>query len=187
MPRPLDIPRWRRFAMQAIMWVILAATVGVAALIDRRVELGTPEKLDGVELRLPKNWIREVRTDSTIELTESDDELARRIRVKVGLPASLMDSLRALAGDDEYPPMRTMRIEIGSQPGTLVIRKHPVPGHRGFYLVQVSASSMIPPGDRKLTITLEEVSGGRQAETDSDLSLVQRMAASVRFDEPARE
>ena len=34
MARPNEISKWRRYAMQAIMWVILAGTVGLAALVN---------------------------------------------------------------------------------------------------------------------------------------------------------
>lgn len=48
--------------MQAIMWVILGATVAAAALVDRvrvkaiNAELGDAVQLDGISVRMPQGW-----------------------------------------------------------------------------------------------------------------------------------
>lgn len=70
MSRPWQYTRSRYFLMQAVMWLILGATVGLAALISRhrggRVESLT-EKVEvkapagQVSVLLPKGWVIETR------------------------------------------------------------------------------------------------------------------------------
>src|SRR5262245_25799739 len=106
MPRANDISKWRRIAMQAIMWIILAGTIGLAALVDARVAgtrnaLGPTLTIGGnVRLQLPAGWIGAEDDESFIEARESNDQLARAIRVKLGPPNSLFESIRALANAD---------------------------------------------------------------------------------------
>src|SRR2546430_130791 len=62
MPRPVEESRFRRFMMQGIMWLILGATVGLAALVNQakqhsmKVVLDAPRELDGFSIRLPLGW-----------------------------------------------------------------------------------------------------------------------------------
>src|SRR5688572_29586169 len=63
MPKSWQYPRWRRVAMQAVMWVILGATVALAALVShevrrsRLVQLADERTLDdNLAVRLPKGW-----------------------------------------------------------------------------------------------------------------------------------
>ena len=60
MARPWQYTRGRFILMQAVMWLILAATVGLAALVVRKrshpVELTQPVTLGRISLLLPKGW-----------------------------------------------------------------------------------------------------------------------------------
>src|SRR5688572_22818923 len=62
MAKSWQYPRWRRYAMQAAMWVILGVTVGMAALVNHsrrqalRVELGPPITSGPFTVRLPAKW-----------------------------------------------------------------------------------------------------------------------------------
>ena len=167
------------------MWIVLAGTVGLAAVVDRQVsrtrggELAPPVSLADAKVRLPKGWVVAEDDDSMIEVHESgDDEMGRQLRVKIGPPSSLIESLRALTDDATAEgSIQSMKITIGGQSGTLVVRKRPI--DRGIYLVQISAASIIPPGNRKLTIQLQEIGEGRKPQIQSDIDLVKRVAASV--------
>lgn len=61
MARNWQYPRWRRVALQVVMCVILAASVGLAAYIQHRrqpppVTLGEPELRGRLIYRLPVGW-----------------------------------------------------------------------------------------------------------------------------------
>ena len=64
MPRPPMTPA-RRVAMQAVMWVALAASVGVAALIDGGESLGQIARFGPISLRLPEGWEVAVPDEAT--------------------------------------------------------------------------------------------------------------------------
>jgi hypothetical protein len=63
MPRPGEYTRAKRNAMQATMFVILLCSVGLAALVDRRIvsaavpALGAEWSNGPLHLRLPAHWI----------------------------------------------------------------------------------------------------------------------------------
>src|SRR3954470_5885268 len=71
MSRPWQYTRSRYFLMQAVMWLVLGTTVGLAALISRHHRGSTDdltEKVDvtstaggKVSILLPKGWIIETR------------------------------------------------------------------------------------------------------------------------------
>src|SRR5690349_15704350 len=63
MPKPSDYTPARRYAMQAVMWLILGGTVALAAVVSRsarhatRVQLAPQPITEGaVSLRLPVKW-----------------------------------------------------------------------------------------------------------------------------------
>src|SRR5687768_11316932 len=62
MAKSWQYPRWRRYAMQATMWLILGATLGLAAFVNHerrrslRVELGAPATYGPITVRLPRAW-----------------------------------------------------------------------------------------------------------------------------------
>src|SRR5690348_1980716 len=64
---------WRRTALQVVLWIILGATAGVAALVSHhrqvalRIELGEPVQMGDISIRPPTNWVlasRDVRGTS---------------------------------------------------------------------------------------------------------------------------
>src|SRR5437879_3323995 len=62
MARSWQYPRWRRILMQATMWLILAATVGLAALVTRqrthtaRTEMSQVRTVGDFTITLPTRW-----------------------------------------------------------------------------------------------------------------------------------
>jgi hypothetical protein len=61
MGRPWEYPRWRRVLMQAVMWVILAGTVGLAQLVvvERRrspIALEARMRVGPLWVRTPADW-----------------------------------------------------------------------------------------------------------------------------------
>lgn len=190
MPRSVEPTKFRRVAMQGIMWVILAGTVAAAALVNYEVrkthggELGPPVSLGDVSIQLPKGWRVDNEGDTFIDVHEGRDDSGRDLSVKLGPPGSLMDSLRSLTSGDDSSPMRIAQIPVGEQTGSLVVRKRPVSIEgfrvRGVYQIEVSAAAILPPGDRKITILLTELGSGQKREIDSNVDLVKRIAATVK-------
>jgi hypothetical protein len=187
MPRPTEIPKWRRIAMQAIMWVVLAATVGLAAVVNRELrkthggELGDPITIaQDVTLRLPHHWVEADSDDDSITVREpgANAQMGRTIEVTVGAPASPFDFFRSLTDGENFGGnVQQMTVPVGAQTGTLLVRKRHL--GEGFYQITVTVSAMISK-NRKLTITLREINQG-QKRVRGDTDLVKRVAASVKL------
>src|SRR5690349_10544955 len=83
MARPQTNSPARRFMMQGIMWIILGATVGLAALVSHHrrsafeVKLAPPITYRSVTVQLPKGWTIKKTSDelssTLITATESAD------------------------------------------------------------------------------------------------------------------
>jgi hypothetical protein len=62
MAKSWQYPRWRRIVMQLVLWLVLAGTLGLAALVDHkrsqthRPSLGNAASYGDLEIRLPKRW-----------------------------------------------------------------------------------------------------------------------------------
>lgn len=190
MPRPNETPRWRRVAMQGIMWVILAATVGVAALVNHEVrrthggELAQPVRVsDDLSIRLPLGWRVIDESDGYIEVQEGKDDAGRTLSVRIGTGGSLFESFWALGGGEESRPVKAMDIPVGDQTGRLIVRKKSLARIdlrlRGYYEIDTSVTAPIQPGNRKLTITLSEVGRGQKSQIEGNIDLVKRIAGSV--------
>src|SRR6185295_5702611 len=150
MPRPPE-SKLRRFMMQGIMWLILGATIGVAALVDRQkshkleVKLGDPVKLEGgISIRLPAGW-KEVDVpggDDTLIAVE-DTTFDRAISVQLDqLSISDLFVGRGRGTLQEQIP-------IGDGSGTLSRRLDEEQGVLRYMATRVL------PGGRVLTITLQ--------------------------------
>lgn len=69
MARAWYFPRWRHLLMQAIMWLVLGASMVAAALLNHHLRLGQIIELsptitdDNLSLRLPANWKTWTRRD----------------------------------------------------------------------------------------------------------------------------
>jgi hypothetical protein len=75
--------------MQAIMWIILGGTIGLAALVDarrgshRQPDLRDPITIDGVTLRLPAGWRVRDNDESQFPINAIDDAFGRMFTVDV--------------------------------------------------------------------------------------------------------
>ncbi len=196
MARAPDPPRLRRFLMQSIMWMILGATIGLAALVDHKrynamnADLGEPRQFKGFSIRLPAAWTapeEPLNAKSLIEVREPyfGDE-GRIISVMLKQP-SIADAIVALTNttDDSESVKREESVPMGDSDGRLVVRRilktHPL-FELKYPVTVITVSRMI--GDKMLIVELDP-QGGRSSrkELDRDVDLMKRIAASVKVSE----
>src|SRR5438034_7830376 len=98
MARPQTYSPARRFMMQGIMWIILGASVGLAALVSHHrrsafeLKLAPPITYRTVTVQLPKGW----------KLTKNPDELSSTLITA--------DESADSSDEDEESGGRTIRI-----------------------------------------------------------------------------
>jgi hypothetical protein len=69
MPKNSQYGRWRRLAMQAVMWVVFGGTLALAGFVSHRktasleVELAEPTTFGRLKVRLPKGWDRDRKAE----------------------------------------------------------------------------------------------------------------------------
>jgi hypothetical protein len=180
MPRSTETPKWRRLAEQVIMWLVLAGTVGMAALINVDVgRLGSPQSIDGVTLRLPRWRPTENHGPGVIELQETGQEiLARTITVR---PLTLDKGLAAVLSPGAAP-LEQVDLAEGGAARISVIRRSL---ERQFNIRGLSEIELLavvtPPSGRPLMISLKGISFADGGDVDVNLRLMRRILESIRF------
>lgn len=151
MPRSWQYPRWRRILLQATLCLILAAAIGVAALVSRQriqsqyVDLSRRITIDSLAISLPANWIVFSDVDNmgvaAREPEDSDQQRSLAIRVQPVSPGLTAAEFLIRSGisqeaidpgdlsDPTLPPQRRAfePIEIAGVQGILmkVLRSDP--------------------------------------------------------------
>jgi hypothetical protein len=196
--------------MQGIMWIILGATVGLAALVsyERRssidVKLDGPKDFRGVSVQLPKGWEVSKKTDplSSVLLTateskkdEDDGSSGRVIRiVREPIPSNRSPiefaALRLGNGGSGSATVKGKNyITIDRSPGEILyqIREVAPKSLRDAMagetrLTEVVCAATMTPSGRGFAVELE----GEDAENlIQDIDLVKRIAGTVKLsDEP---
>jgi hypothetical protein len=75
MPKNSQYGRWRRLAMQAVMWAVFGGTLALAGFVSHRktasleVELAEPTTFGGLKVRLPKGWDRDRKAEAKFHAT----------------------------------------------------------------------------------------------------------------------
>ena len=70
MPKNSQYGRWRRLAMQAVMWAVFGGTLALAGFVSHRktasleVELAEPTTFGRLKVRLPKGWDRDRKAEA---------------------------------------------------------------------------------------------------------------------------
>jgi hypothetical protein len=177
MPRPPET-RFRRYLMQSIMWIVLLATVGLAAMVDRAkaramyAALDDPVHFGNISMRLPSGWEPVDDPDHSSLVHLSDDNHARHLWVTVRRP-SLMKMF--IPGPQARPSMRftTEKIPMGDVEGTLTIYPRV---EDQFELLE--AQRLLPSGGT-LEIHMESLSINRRSAHPANVDLIKRIAASV--------
>jgi hypothetical protein len=91
MPKNAQYGRWRRAAMQAVMWVIFGGTLALASYVSHRrtasldVALDEPTVVGDLRVRLPKGWDRE-KPDKSQTQALQPQALVLRERDEEGRP-----------------------------------------------------------------------------------------------------
>jgi hypothetical protein len=156
MARSWQYPRWRRFAMQVAMWVILAATVGLAALVNHerrrsmRVDLGAPIVSGAMSVRLPKTWqqsrVAGERDGRIIaQAVEPDDQnLGRTVTItrdRVAAPVSPLEFL--LASNNQIMGLELLTAQHARTSGEQLVEPITVGGWPGVLVRGVRARAVV--------------------------------------------
>jgi len=201
MAKTWQYSRWRRVVMQVTLGVILAATVGLAALVTRqrsreaRIELSaTPTRVGVLEARFPKGWETHHeffrRTSRhTVEATDPDPTNQRRLAVvqesleSGTTPAQFVARYARLKPDDEFERFdflgqRGEGVEVfgGRQDETGAI----------YPVTQLFAATILPPagkGERATGVMIKFEANGVLG--PSARRLMREIADSIRFVGPA--
>jgi hypothetical protein len=182
--------------MQVTLWLILGATVGLAALVSRNrervlaIDLGPEDDFGDIQVRLPSGWEeKRVNDGERISLVATEPaenghpELhpARRVIISLqpvppradGQPPSAKDYLE---NGFSVQPKSAEPIRIGDVPGILVESQKPV-GRRKFATNGYALyACTILPNSVALTIIVEGVG----SPGPSDRKLIRALAEGVR-------
>src|SRR4051812_17511678 len=182
MARPTEYPRWRYYAMQASMWVLLACSVGVAALVDWAIrrngvnEFTHVVDLDSVSVRVPKGWrvseVIGVGTSATVNVVEPTRSMnARRILITEAAAASSNNPSR----------QRGQPIRFGENgSGMIIVTQTELPDVMGADAAQlhIVARGNLGSGST-ITIVLDALQSDGRPPLEQSVELVKRIAATA--------
>jgi len=195
--------RWRSVALQGVVWLVFAATMGVAALIDHRrtgaldVTLGEPRTFGRLVVRLPQGWELEGEKGPPQAVVAKDYDRQRRLRrtLKItqevqsgrGLgPESYLENVIALPGLEQIPDVEPFSF-LGQDDGALVAfmigeqrgarRRRPRLPNAGLY-----ACTVLPDG---LSVTLQLTGEGSYG--PSSRQLVRVVADNMKLADEASD
>lgn len=193
MARPNDYSRKRYIIMQSMMWVILAATVGVAALTSRyrattinRIDLGEPMPLQTVEIRLPDGW-------RTVEIGEGEIRsleptrppapqrilsVTERNPNDVGFLERWMSSGGPPRAGARTPRRADRIVPMGPMDGVLAINRVPVDEEYGIDRVTYTITGTLESGN-VVTISMAGYDTTGQ-DNPRDVAIMKGVAASVK-------
>jgi hypothetical protein len=181
MPRPNEISTWRRYAMQAIMWVVLAGTVGLAALVNIDVrrkhggELGDRITVGEISVQLPLGWRPEADDGGLVRVREPG-EYGRSVEVGRRPTGSVFDVFKSIASGSSTP-LRNSEVELASGTWRVIARRVLIEDDEGIWPALVVSAAA-----RNTCITLEDRVGARGRELEGNIDLVKRIAATVQFE-----
>ena len=168
--------------MQTIMWVILGATIGVAALVDRQkslkleVKLGEHTKLEGgISIRLPAGWKEvDIPGGNDMLIAVEDTTFDRAISVQLE-QMSLSDLFGGRRGTLQE------QIPMGDASGTLSRRVYEEQG-----VLRYIATRVLTRG-RILTIMLQTSAMLSPQQLKGEKDLIKQIAASVKVEPDSSE
>ena len=170
--------------MQSIMWVVLGASIGTAALIDRHksstidARLGAPRTLPhDIKVKLPEGWEETEEASGDVLASLEDPEYARGIKIE--LHSRSWDDVRNLFSNArQIAPLGS--IPIGDDEGTLTYKRDRT--EIDTYSEFTARRNLA--GGKSLIITLT-IDGyfRKQSELNREQKLIEQIAASVEIPE----
>ncbi len=159
------------------MWGILAATVGMAALVDRASNrLGQTYTVGDVTLRLPQGWLQVDASVQRVVLRERGDPMFARL-LSVGFERSRSALDWILPAGDEELRVQTVELPDGRSAKLRVIERG---NYEDASVVEVQASIPTSTG-RRVVIALRQITTSDQADIEMNVRLVKRILQSVTF------
>lgn len=182
MAKTSDYSRARYVAMQATLWLILGASVGVAALVSYvrkgvmdRIDLGPSLQLQTVSIRLPKDWRVRERSDGWEAIERVRSPWRRQIAVSERDPRE--DSfLERLFGS---APARgqTPDVPMGPTTGALSMEEVELDEESGVSRVQLTLSGALSNG-HIVSVVLIALDRAGQMEAEN-VALIKQVAQSL--------
>ena len=185
--------QWRRLVMQAVLWLILAATVALAVLVTYQKRRGLRLPLDGprsyglLRVSAPRHWtVSGSESGDSFKAVEPQSEGGRRLTIArmptAGWVAPLEHLLlnRTLSEEDLAPgigrgqPPRIEPLQVAGWPGTLVTQTINLDSHRGQVAKELIACAVLPDNH---AVVIELIGPG--AGDAADDQLVRQMAENV--------
>jgi hypothetical protein len=192
MSRPWQYTRSRYFLMQAVMWLILGATVGLAALISRHRNGHVDTLTEKVEVKtsagqvvsvlLPRGWVIETRKPKPGQgdalkiiarepAEEADpDQPGRVVTVTLESVAEDSTATQYLTDTRKLPLLQVRQTLLGNRkwiltggPTILHVSDEDVPGYR------LDACTIIGSGAVTMALDIEMTGYLRQEPKDEDL------------------
>lgn len=182
MPKAALESGFKRFMTQAIMWLVLACTVGAAELVNRskfravNVPLGEVVQFEGFSIQLPADWERIENVEDALAVYR-DSSFGDVLEITLHRPSFFdMLSLGANRGGRLFE-----EIDFGGQ--TVPLLANPSRSADDEPQVNLSASRSLPSG-RILTLSLSFPYNGSYLR---ERNLVKRIAASAKVDIPRQD
>gem|GEM_PF-4570460 len=169
--------------MQIVIWSILLATIGLAALVSihRRSALATrldpPALLDGVSVQLPQGWrvVRPSHENDTLLFDATDpQEEDRGLRLRRDwydsgeTPSQIVFTRMRRHGTEQTGETKTLTID--NCPAAIATSEHPK------YALALQVAAIVPPGGR--AVVVEYYSSQNDS---SGADLIKRILDSMQF------
>jgi hypothetical protein len=182
MPRTPDETTIRRALKQTIMWVVLAGTVGAAALVDRQAsKLGPPLRFDGITLQLPRD-LAPTRDHDGERLVELRERGGHPYVVRTFTVRRVAFSIRSLF---RGAPVRTEQFTLADDVAAKisVVANHVASDpETGESLKELEVLAVFtPPDGEPLLIGIKQLTFGERSEGQRNVRLLKRILQTVRF------
>lgn len=175
------------------MWGILLCTIGVAAITSRfkrgsaEVELGEPQAIESIRVRLPRGWQISDDGVDALRANERIDRMFQRVivvRERDPENMTLLERFMNGATSTTAPARRGGKspvIRLGPVDGVLTISREVLgeAGQRQVRNLQIRAMATLP-NQHILTITLTAVDVDGEREPGA-IELVKQIAGSVEY------
>jgi hypothetical protein len=198
MAQPREYTTARYVLMQATLWGVLIAGVGLAELVDRHInssgvsQLGPELTAGPLHFRLPLNWVYGRRLDPTmivraVEVPGPQTTVTRRvISVYRQLLARRMTPddyllrrglLEEIFGSNQ-PPVQTGAATMGGQPALMLQGEEEIQSDQGTFVESDMVICCVFANRQAVTVWLSRLGPF----TSSDTLLLREVANSVRMD-----